>query len=172
MPHMAVEAGDAATWAGVAASVAFSGAALLVSIRSLRHARRAADAAQRQAVAAEKVVPPAIAWQIEHEDRFRYVSEFLATPYILRNVGIQTATGVTVDSAHGEIRMVGLDDGTVISGGSFTVLIKETNPFGPKSNEVFVSWDGQPQPVAVALPPEPPKAPDPPPFVKTTPWLG
>ncbi|MFV2101011.1 hypothetical protein [Micromonospora sp. LOL_024] len=167
---MAVSYGDAAAWAGVVSSVIFSTTALAVSVRSLRHARRAADAAERQAVAAELAVPPApppVSWQAELP-RTRRVE--IGTPYVIRNVGSEPATGVTVMSRGFKIsRIEGLDEGGVLPGASFVVILNEWISTGSRTNEILLLWDGQTLPVGIALPPWPPEPP--PIFVKTTPII-
>ncbi|PZV99110.1 hypothetical protein SAMN05443287_102346 [Micromonospora phaseoli] len=167
---MAVSYADAAAWAGVVSSVIFSTTALAVSVRSLRHAQRAADAAERQAVAAELAVPPApppVSWQAELP-RTRWGE--IGTPYVIRNVGSEPATGVEVMSRGFKIsRIEGLDEGVVLPGASFVVILNEWISTGSRTNEILLLWDGQTLPVGIALPPRPPEPP--PIFVKTTPII-
>ncbi|GIJ07766.1 hypothetical protein Van01_09800 [Micromonospora andamanensis] len=171
LPGMAVSYGDAAAWAGVVSSVVFSTTALAVSVRSLRHAQRAADAAERQAVAAELAVPPApppVSWQAELP-RSRRPME-IGTPYVIRNVGNEPATGVTVQSRGFKISEIeGLDEGVVLPGASFVVVLMEWISTGSRTNEILLLWDGQTLPVGIALPPRPPEPP--PIFVKTSPII-
>lgn len=85
---------DAAAWVGVGASVLMSAGALVVSVRSLRESRRAADASERQAAAAEEALappPPSVKWQIRPGPG--------RDSYVLRNVGDATAAGVAFDQA-------------------------------------------------------------------------
>lgn len=147
--------GDIATWVGVVASVLLSGQALSVSVRSLKEARRAADAAERaaeaaerQAVAAEMALPPPppeVAWRLERTD---------SDVYVLRNIGVKAAFGVTVKSAgagRSVTRVVSVSDGAVPSEGSLSVLIIAS--FGAlPTDELLVSWEGNPEGVLVPVP--------------------
>ena len=63
-------------------------AALVVSIFSARFARRSAHATERQAAAAEALLPAPVSWRLEQADG--------GFTYMLRNVGTDLATGVRV----------------------------------------------------------------------------
>lgn len=144
---MAVNMGDTATCAGVVVSLGVSGVALWVSIRSERHAKRSADAAERQAVAAEKALPPpppAVAWEIERAAR---------DVYRLRHVGSTVATGVMVDTFRAPAVLdLDLGDGTVRPHASIGFVVAAYAE-APTPDELWVSWDGQPEAVPVPMPP-------------------
>ncbi|WP_157225157.1 hypothetical protein [Nocardia thailandica] len=106
-------------------------------------AQRSADAAEESnriaARALELSEPPAVAWQIE------------STPsgtYYLRNVGTREATGVTADSSRTPARRHALPENVTVAAGD-AVRFMTSNP--PAS--LFLTWDGQTEPVAVPMPP-------------------
>jgi len=147
VPGMAIDLGDAATWTGVLLSVGFSSAALVVSIHSLRHARRSADAAERQAIAAEKALPPpppAVAWQIVHVGRSRFA---------MYNTGTEPATGVEIDTERATNVVLEHDGKARVSPGAALTFLIAVTMGNPAPQELWVTWDGQPEPVAVPVPP-------------------
>ncbi|MFG3300351.1 hypothetical protein [Micromonospora chersina] len=146
---MRIDMGDAPAWVALLASVG----AILVSLRANRHAkesadaaRRSADAAERQAEAAEAALPPPppqVAWRVEWVNRQRY---------LLRNIGVGPATGLRIDvrDAH---PLVGLNETEepIPPNGSVSFLISASMG-RPAPTELFLTWDGQEEPVAVPVP--------------------
>ncbi|MEV5765324.1 hypothetical protein AB0L34_12235 [Micromonospora sp. NPDC052213] len=152
---MQLDLGDVPAWA----ALLISAGAVYVATRANRHARdsaaaskdsagsarRSADAAERQAVAAEAAIPPPppqVVWQVERVNNKRY---------LLRNVGVGTATGVQIDvrQAH---PLVGLNLGNGTVGPNESVSFLITGSMGrPSPTELWVSWDGQDEPVAVPV---------------------
>ncbi|TDC42076.1 hypothetical protein [Micromonospora sp. KC213] len=152
---MQLDLGDVPAWT----ALVLSGAAVYVATRANRHARdsaaaskdsagsarRSADAAERQALAAEAAIPPPppqVAWRVEWVSKQRY---------LLRNIGVGTATGVKVEvrNAH-PLAGLKLGDGTLESNQSVSFLIMGSMG-RPAPTELWVSWDGQEEPIAVAI---------------------
>jgi hypothetical protein len=154
---MQLNMGDVPGWTALGVAII----AVIVSVRANRHAkdsadaskdsagsaRRSADAAERQAAAAEKALPPpppAVDWEIEHLSN---------EGYMLRNIGVGTATGVKIDLERaGIIRDLDLGDGTVPRRGTLRFLLSPTLARMSLPSELWVSWDGQSVPVAVPVP--------------------
>ncbi|MGW3811253.1 hypothetical protein [Micromonospora sp. NPDC005113] len=146
---MQLDLGDVPAWAALAVSVG----AIVVALRSNRHAkasaaasRRSADAAERQAQAAEAALPPPppqVSWRVEHVNRQRYV---------LRNIGVGTATGLRIDVRDGH-PLVGLEreEKAIPPNGSISFLIAASMG-RPHPTELWLTWDGQDEPVAVPVP--------------------
>ncbi|MFI5931273.1 hypothetical protein [Actinoplanes sp. NPDC051494] len=134
-------------------AVVVSMAALLVSLVAAGYARRSAIAAERQARAAEAVIPPrppAVDWKIEpgHDGAYR-----------LRNIGTSTATGVRIDlpeSFAGQVH-ADLGNGSISPGKSVDVRWYQAW-MDPNLNELPVVWDGRETPQLVPIPPRPPKS--------------
>lgn len=109
---------------------------------SATEARRSAEAAEEAnriaARALELSEPPAVAWKIEH---------YQNSAYNLRNVGTQEATGVTVDTSRLDGAVRSLPDGATIAAGDAVRFMVISNP-----NTLFLTWDGQTEPVGVPMP--------------------
>jgi hypothetical protein len=146
---MRIDMGEAPAWVALLVSVG----AILVSIRANRHAeesaeasRRSADAAERQAEAAEAALPPPppkVAWRVEWVNRQRY---------LLRNIGVGPAARLRIDvrDAH---PLVGLKETEepIPPNGSVSFLI--TGSMGrPAPTGLWLTWDGQEEPVAIPVP--------------------
>lgn len=163
--------GDVAAWVAIVVSIG----AWVVAWRGLKWQRRAAlatekatEAAIRSANAAEKSAalseraaelqevqvseirraprkkPGDIAWKIEYDHGARYR---------LRNVGTRTATGVTADpEPFGGLARYLPEDAAVRAGESLEFLLI---PVGQMTTpgELWLTWDGQEEPVAVPIPP-------------------
>ncbi|MBF6422967.1 hypothetical protein IU436_30760 [Nocardia farcinica] len=110
--------------------------------RAAQDAQRSADAAEEAnriaARALELSEPPAVAWKIEH---------YQNSAYTLRNVGTREATGVTVDTSRLNGAVRSLPDGATIAAGDAVRFMVISNP-----NTLFLTWDGQTEPVAVPMP--------------------
>ncbi len=170
-----MNAETAAAWAGWVAAAVATGSTL-IAVRANRHskesaaaanasvtearrsadaaeassveARRSADAAERQAAAAEAMIPPPtpkVKWDPSK------LGEYL---YALRNVGTDAAENVKVEARgyeeEGAIR-IDPDPGLVPSGATIEVFFAG----GAESPDVYecrLAWDGQVEPVLVALP--------------------
>lgn len=169
-----MEPGDVATWVGVLITLGIS---VMTYVQSRRQARIAdeaniasqeqVEAAQRRAVAVEDslaealrllaergltAAPPTtvgasgpgeVQWALERRGRHSY---------LLRNVGVATATGVHVDRDRATPIVRNMpENATVRPGESVQFLMAPT--FGnPLPGEVWVVWDGQPEAISVALP--------------------
>lgn len=109
---------------------------------SATEARRSAEAAEEAnriaSRALELAEPPAVAWRVEHIQN---------SAYHLRNVGTEEATGVTVDMSRIDTSHRNLPNGATIAAGDVVRFIL-SNARG----SLFLSWDGQADPVAVAVP--------------------
>lgn len=148
---MSVALGDAAVWAGVAASVVMSSAALAVSVATARRSRRPVGTTPTVAhPAIERPRPPApppppprdpiVAWRIQHVRGDRWA---------LTNIGADTATGVAIDVRKSPpVDVLNLGDGTVHPGHSVAIVIAP----GSARRELWVSWHGRPDAVPVPLP--------------------
>jgi hypothetical protein len=150
---VSVAMGDAALWAGVAASVLMSSAALAVSLATARRSRRpvgTTPTVAHPAPAIEQPRPPApspqpprdpiVAWRIQHVRGDRWA---------LTNIGADTATGVAIDLRRSPpVGVLNLGDGTVHPGHSVAIVIAP----GSGRRELWVSWQGRPDAVPVPLP--------------------
>lgn len=128
--------------------------ALYFSWRSTRHQNRSAAAAERSAAAAEQARaqadPPAVDWRIEHRNY---------GVFLLRNIGTDTATGVTVDQSTIDWDWSGPEAAfadelphkqNIPSGASHEFLMRDTCD-AVVPGQLWVSWhDGGP--VAVPIP--------------------
>ncbi|WP_063037692.1 hypothetical protein [Nocardia grenadensis] len=110
-----------------------------------QEAKRSADAAEESNRIALRALelsePPPVAWTIELAAR--------NSAYLLRNVGTQTATGVTVDQSRITTTARALPDGATIAAGEAVRFMALNAP-----NTLFLTWDGQPEPAAVPVPPD------------------
>lgn len=154
-----MEIGSVASWVGVGVSLVFSITAFVVSLLALRWHRVGAQAADRSANAAEKAQAIAeanwaafkeqeaasmITWDLERPGK---------TQFLLRNTGWVTATGVTVDGEQaGEAARERPTNATVRPDESVELRMYGTLG-APMPNEIWVSWDRHPEPVAVPVPP-------------------
>lgn len=174
---MQVDAGEAAAWLGVIVSVVFSTIALGVSLLALKYQResaqaakraveeaarsadaseasaqagvRSALAAERSAVAAEQVVEieslrdmqPTVGWTLTRAGKQLFV---------LRNIGTETATGVTVTASTG--RLTNAPQGVEVQADASVSFLISGGMGDPAPNEVSVSWDGMVQPALVPVP--------------------
>lgn len=131
-------------------ALAASKRAAIAGEKSAEAADKAAQEAQRSAEAAEEAnriaaralelaEPPAVAWQIEPRPY---------GGYNLRNIGTQTATGVTADASRVSARRHSLPTNATVPAGD-AVRFGLSHP----PTALYVTWDGQAEPVAVAIPP-------------------
>lgn len=154
--------GDIATWATAGVALLFGASAFGISLRSLRWERSSAEAAVRSAEAAERAnrltamllerdhlvvrpesPPKDISWQIERPSKYRFV---------LRNVGTAIADNVTIDPNSAPAVARALPSAATIQPGSSAEFVMIGAMGSPIPNELWVSWDGQPEPVAVPVP--------------------
>lgn len=138
-----MDAAIAAAWAGVA--VAFLATA--VSYYQARQNRRAIAAAERQAAVAEAALPPPpppVGWEIRPGGEGRWA---------MVNIGTAVADKVEIDSqrARSVIRAES-GSGPIRPGAS--IPLRSAAAFGdPTLREIWVRWEGQPEWIAVPLPP-------------------
>ncbi|MGW3365953.1 hypothetical protein ACWDOR_23770 [Streptosporangium canum] len=167
-----IDWGDAPGWAAIGFSLIFSLGAFVVSLRGLKWQRLSAEATVRSANTAEQALassalerrdqrelqasdlpegqgpeepqPRDITWRIEHFGKHMYV---------LRNEGSDIATGVTADRSQiaAPIRQLP-EDAAVRPGGLLEFMIIPTWQSGMPA-EIWLTWDGQEEPVAVPMPP-------------------
>ncbi|MER6175719.1 hypothetical protein [Streptosporangium sp. NPDC001681] len=110
------------------------------SVRSANAAEKAVALAE---LTARPPAAPAISWRIEP------VQNAL---YRLRNTGDATATGVNVDTEQTSGIVQGLpQDAAIRSGGSVEFYIIDVNE-EPFPGEIWMYWDGHPDPLAVPVP--------------------
>ena len=119
---------------------------------SAREATRSADAAERQAAAAEVALPPprpAVAWKEEVRST---ASKGRGATFVLRNVGTGTAAGgrVVVPPTYDGLVRPELGNGEVPAHSSFHVLILGVDQL-PDLHELLIAWDGCDEPVQVPL---------------------
>ncbi|MFF3443634.1 hypothetical protein [Streptosporangium sp. NPDC002721] len=158
-----IDFGDGPAWVALVVSLG----AFAVALRGLKWQRRAAeageksaDAAVRSANAAEKSAAfaelPAsqkqkpgaaaagkVSWDIQH------VSGAL---YLLRNTGDDIATGVTADASKiGGIPRQLPEGAAVRPNESVQFMLVDTWQ-SPLAHELWLTWDGQEEPVAVPIP--------------------
>ncbi|MFI6296847.1 hypothetical protein ACIBEJ_35020 [Nonomuraea sp. NPDC050790] len=159
-----IDFGDAPAWVAIGVTFLFSLAAFVVSLKGLKWQRMSAEATVRAANATEKAAAfeqilgeerremadpgqPAkeltrsgVRWQIENVINSRYA---------LRNVGSVVATGVTVDESQvlAPARLLP-KDAAVRPDEAVEFLIFGTFQH-PMPTELWVTWDGQEQPIAV-----------------------
>lgn len=146
---IAIAAAGVALVGAVAAVVAafFTSKQAEAADASAIEAKRSADAAEEAnriaARALELSEPPAVAWRVEPVG---------GVSYNLRNVGTMDATGVTVDPSRFDGKPHWLPvDATIGAGEAVTI------PLFHGGSTLFVKWSGQPEFVAVAVPPPAPK---------------
>ncbi|MFC4048064.1 hypothetical protein ACFOY4_00060 [Actinomadura syzygii] len=162
---MDIDWGDAPAWVAIAVSLMFSIAAFVVSIKGLTWQRMAAEAAVTSANADEQALalaqlqheleqarserserlsePPKVEWRLERRGKQKFV---------LRNVGTEMATGVTMDRSNLPYIAHEAPSGVAVRvGGSHEFLLAGTMGH-PMPNEVWLSWDGQEEPVALPIP--------------------
>lgn len=138
---------DIPTWASLIAVVISLGA-LWISALGLKWQRLGAETSARAVMLAEQqatdAAPPKIAWKIERPSK---------NEYVLRNIGTDTAKGVVVDGARAGMENArNLPCGVTVEGGggSTGFLVIEVSQL-PPPQEIWVSWDGAPRPVAVPV---------------------
>jgi hypothetical protein len=164
-----MELGDMATWA----TAVIAAIAIVFSYLAHREARTSrksndkwqqtnAEAAVRSANAAEQALtlqmqatkqvtgpapsaqtPTEITWRLERPQKNRFV---------LRNTGSGMATGVTIDPDQfgGFARQ--LPKGVAVRKGASTEFLVLTANGHPHPNEIWVTWDGVDEPVALPVP--------------------
>lgn len=157
---MAIDWGDVPAWVALALAVGSSGIATWAAVES-RKSRRAteesADAARRSAVAAERSHELA---EQQYRDSLPPPVKLAVLPlgkdrYQLANHGTETATGVTVDRSNLEgLLVLGSEppeNATIHAECALTFsLAPDFDSRAP--NEVWVTWDGHPEPQALPLP--------------------
>ncbi|MEV0811227.1 hypothetical protein [Micromonospora sp. NPDC050200] len=138
---------DAAAWAGVGASVVMSAGALIVSIRSLRESRRAADASERQAAAAEEALtppPPSVRWQIMPGPG--------RDSYVLRNVGDAAAVGVEFDTSRTPSLFELDHEQSIFEPGQALTFWAASMAGDDTMSELWLKWGDRPEWTAVPMP--------------------
>jgi len=157
-----VNNGDIGTWAAVIVALVFSAIASVLSWKSLRWERVGAQAAVRSAEEAgranrlaeralqrENLVikptaeKPDVSWVIEHPG---------GTRFVLRNRGTETADEVTIDPDNTSVIARDLPDDAVVRPGEGVDILLLATWLNPLPNQLYVTWRGQTEPVAVPLP--------------------
>ncbi|RKE20126.1 hypothetical protein BX266_3471 [Streptomyces sp. TLI_171] len=87
--------------------------------------------------------PLSIAWSLEHRGKHTYV---------LRNEGTETATGVRVDPANLPPTAINVPENAVVRPQESVDFVMASTFGGLVPNEIWVSWDGHEEPVAVRVP--------------------
>ncbi|MFC9473966.1 hypothetical protein ACFTS5_17455 [Nocardia sp. NPDC056952] len=111
-------------------------------------AKRSADAAEESNRIAEEALaasrPADVDWKIEGVNEYRFR---------LRNIGTQTAANVCADSSRVLCTNENLPDGLTVprNGGHDFMLFIEMGS-GPLPTELYLTWEGQAEPVAVPMP--------------------
>lgn len=158
---MGIQIGDIATWAS--AVVALGGSAF--AVWESRKSRKSndkwqqinAEAAVRSANAAEQALAlqqaslppidpatkPDVAWDLERPGKTRFV---------LRNIGTDIATGVTIDPEQFKGFARQLPTNAAVRPGASVEFLVFTAMGAPLPNEVWVSWDGIDEPIAIPIP--------------------
>ena len=121
---------------------------------SAEQARRSADAAERSAQAGERAgaaaeamippLPPPVAWSVEGQP---------GTSRLLRNIGMRTATGLSVTGLPvGKRSVAALPTGltTVKPGGAVEFSVLEVAEL-PSPHSLVVRWNGTSKPAIVPL---------------------
>ncbi|WP_127543496.1 hypothetical protein [Actinoplanes sp. OR16] len=132
-----------------AASAVVAVGAFILSGYAIQYARRSAEASERQAAAAELMVPvptPPVSWKVTGSQG--------SQGRTLRHTGTETATGLRrAFVPPPDVDVIDFDPrgGTVIAEGSIDFKVLD---FGEHTTpcEIFLTWDGQEEPVAVPLP--------------------
>ncbi|MFF4563975.1 hypothetical protein [Streptomyces sp. NPDC001435] len=175
MVYMAVEAGDAATWASTLVAVLVAVTAWLQSRKTRGEqeeqariqreatelAHRQTEAAERRAFAVEQMLEQLIAThelepgspprpspssiQWTLERRGKHL-------YLLRNVGSDTATGVRVDPSNMPSIASNLPEDAVVRPGESVEFLMAASLATPLPGEIWVSWSLGGAPVAVSVP--------------------
>lgn len=175
MVNMAVEAGDAATWASTLVAVLVAVTAWVQGMKTkaeqeeqARVQREATDLAHRQTEAAERrafAVEQMLEQLITTNELQPGSSLPQPTPssihwtlerrgkhvYLLRNVGSETATGVRVDPSNMPSIASNLPEDAVVRPGESVEFLMAASMAGPLPGEIWVSWTGG-SPVAVSVP--------------------
>lgn len=168
---MSIQWGDVPAWVGGAVAVISAGVATWQASEA-RKARkesarwaedsanasvRSADAAERslalQEAAARAAEPVKVAWRID------LVRNLM---YRLRNIGTETATGVTVEDRRGGSHLSSLPSPNPLARNlpeGVDIRANQAHDFVlipvaeyPLPTEVWIRWDGQPEAIAVAIP--------------------
>lgn len=148
-----IQWGDAPAWFGGGVAVI----AALYAARQAREARRSRESSEAAAnrsneiaarqlelaeAAAKAAEPPKVKWRIEHVANLQFR---------LRNIGADTATGVTAEDRRPDGLARDLPQGVEIrSYESHAFLLLEVAEY-PTPSEVWVRWDGEAEPVAVPV---------------------
>jgi hypothetical protein len=119
--------GDAATWVGCGVAIA----AVIYSAKSLRLQRTAAE--------------PAVEWKLERDDPSQRWGVFY-----LRNTGTLNAAGVTV--THPTDLASQLTNVDIAAKAAHPIVISFDMGERPAAH-LMLTWQGQAEPVAVAIPP-------------------
>jgi hypothetical protein len=146
--------GDLATWVSAGVAFFFSLIALIVSIRALRWQREGAEIAKRAQEFMETRHAEEQAKAAGEARRVRWDLDRLnKITLVLRNVTPNPATGVRIDGDQFKGFGRDLPNNAGVSGYAsvqFNVLSAAGAQF---PNEVWVTWDGQEDPVALPVPP-------------------
>jgi hypothetical protein len=126
--------GDAATWVGC-------GAAIAAAIYSAKSSRTAAESLRLQRIAAE----PTVDWKLERSDPSQQWGLFF-----LRNTGSLDAEGVRVALPS---ELAGQVEGVAIPANAAHPLIIAYDMGDRQATHLMLTWRGQDEPVAVAIPP-------------------
>lgn len=70
--------------------------------------------------------------------------------FVLRNIGTETATGVTVTASTG--RLTNAPQGVEVQAGASVNFLISGGIGDPTPNEISVSWDGMVEPALVPMP--------------------
>lgn len=139
-------AADIGAWLAVLISLASAG----MSAWALRYSRQSAQAAVRQAEAAEKSIPagpPKVAWQVRRLHG--------AGHWELRNIGTDAVMNLVVEADGIDTAQIVIrpDADLVLPGRSVRVFVPLSMAV-PSVAELRTSWDGSTAPMVVPLPGE------------------
>lgn len=146
-----IDFGDGPAWVALVVSLG----AFAVALRGLKWQKVAAQAAVRSANAAEKAaalteLPPTetatvrdVKWRVERLGKQLYA---------LRNIGADTATGVTATQGEVDAIVRQLPEDTAIRAKASHEFMVIPTWQTSTLREIWVTWDGQAEPVAVPMP--------------------
>jgi hypothetical protein len=155
-----IDPGDAPAWSAIVLSLAFSLAALVVSLRGLKWQRLAAQAAIRSANADEKAMalaelaaatPRHVESHAGQRQHITWELERRKHRFILRNTGSEIATGVTVDGAGVAEVATQLPVNAAVRPGASVSFMMAGSMAHRLPDEIQVSWDGHPEPLILPV---------------------
>lgn len=165
---LAVEAGNAATWAGVVVALIVAVVGIVqgrkqtkISKEASEANHRQAEAAERRAIAVESALAealsalqpqpgvdsgakpsPSVSWVLERRGKHKY---------FLRNTGNTTATGVRVDPERLASITRNVPENASVPPGASTEFVMAGSLGAPLPGEIWLTWDGQAESQAIPL---------------------